>query len=112
MALFSSLPISAPLLSPRDTGDFRQVLHVHEYWCGSLGHCTPGARVGSGTLPILSSETGGSQREGRGRVLARLKGVEDMLFTGMDKESISSSSTQVTLQPLQWELDSKLVTEN
>lgn len=34
-----------------------------------------------------------------------------MLFTGTDKGSISSSSTQVTPQPLEWKLDSKLVTE-
>jgi hypothetical protein len=49
---------------------------------------------------------GGIEREGRGKA----EREEDMLFTGMDKESISSSSTQVTLQPLEWELDSKLVT--
>lgn len=48
----------------------------------------------------------GRERKG----ISKAEGKEDMLFTGVDKESVSSSSTQVTPQPLEWKLDSKLVT--
>ena len=49
--------------------------------------------------------------EGKGEVLAKLRreGGHAIYRRGQGI-SISSSSTQVILQPLEWELDSKVVT--
>lgn len=98
--------MSSPLASQRDADHLRQVLRVHEY-CGLVDTTD----LGGSFLSSFSKDRRtpkGRERKG----LARLRGEEDMLFTGMDKDSRSSSSTQVTLQPLEWGLDSKLVTEN
>lgn len=104
MALFIGYDLSflCPLLSsPRETqttsGDhFRQVLRVHEYLWVSLGHYRPG----EGVLSVLFLQ---KQEDAKGKGEERVskdEREEDMLFTGMDKDSRSSSSTRVTLQPL------------
>lgn len=100
--------MSSPFVSQRDTDHFRQVLRVHEYLWVSLGHYRPGG----GFLSVLFLQ---KQEDAKGKGEERVSKAEkeeDMLFTGMDKDSRSSSSTRVTLQPLEWGLDSKLVTEN
>lgn len=71
---------------------------------------TLGAWEGS-VLPVFlllsHEEAKGKERKGT----STAAGKEDMLCTGVDRESISSSSTQVTLQPPAWALASKLVTQ-
>lgn len=87
---------------------------MYEYACDNLRHYGPGGGAGVGKqCPFcpLFPPTGGSQREGRGEELAKLRGEGGhAIYRHGQGISISSSSTQVTLQPLEWELDSKLMT--
>lgn len=69
---------------------------------------TLGAWEGSVPPVFLLSHEEAKGKERKGTSTAQ--GKEDMLCTGVDRDSISSSSTQVTLQPLAWVLASKLVT--
>lgn len=112
MALFIGNDLSflcLLLLSPRETQTTSGKCFVCKNTCGLVLDTTD---LGGG---LFLSSFSRNRRTPKGRErkgLARLRGEEDMLFTGMDKDSRSSSSTQVTLQPLEWGLDSKLVTEN
>lgn len=87
---------------------------MYEYVCINLRHCGPRGGAGVGKqcpFYLLPLPLGGSWREGRGDVLAKLRGVRGhAIYRHGQGISVSSSSTQVTLQPLEWELDLKLVT--